>query len=342
MKTLALLFALSLLILPNSTHSIRNNPIRLPTASDDDTPVLDIDGDELRPGVDYYIFSLNLAREGRGVRLVGDDTKCPTDVILSNDSSADPIIITPADTVESTPLNFKFNISTTCENNNLFWEILYDPESGQQIVKTGECYNVSTFYDSSIDATRLALSRETYLAVWFRKRTPVVLDADGEQLRAGEVYNILSIDEPEGEVALVGLDNTTECASDVVIQDKLGDPIIFRPRGQNAFVFESTRLNIKFSPLQPDPYCTVNVYWDQQYDPISNQTFVKAVDLYSELFKIERAPSLPGTHFYKITYCLDTTCSNVDTYKDTPVDATRLVLTNDTFQPFVFKKVTTP
>nr|GME15141.1 sporamin B [Ipomoea batatas] len=304
------------------------------------------------------------------------DTECPSDVIFSRNPSADPIIFTPADpsatkVLESTLLNFKFNIPSIpqCENNGS-WEIQYDVKLQQQIVKAGdivrhlfkiertsppdiriykithcylgECYNVSTFYDSSIDATRLALSRETYLAVWFRKRTPVVLDADGEQLRAGEVYNILSIDEPEGEVALVGLDNTTECASDVVIQDKLGDPIIFRPRGQNAFVFESTRLNIKFSPLQPDPYCTVNVYWDQQYDPISNQTFVKAVDLYSELFKIERAPSLPGTHFYKITYCLDTTCSNVDTYKDTPVDATRLVLTNDTFQPFVFKKVTTP
>lgn len=387
MKTLTLLFALSLLILLNPTHSIRNyNPIRLPTAdlvalAASDTPVLDIDGDELRPGRDYTIYSFTT---GGGVRLAGA-TDCPSDVVLSNDDySADPIIITPEDTLESTPLTFKFNITTippTCENNNLFWEIHYDPESGIQIVKTGDdnvpqfkiepvdispivteiarvyrithcyidqCYNVTTFYDNSINATRLALSdhddNESFLQVMFQKHTPPVLDADGYELLAGAAYNILSIDEPEGEVALIGLDNTTECPSDVIIQDKLGDPIMFMTMGINQLVLESIRLDIKFNSLDPNPYCSNKVYWNPQYDPISDQTFVKAVGNYSGLFRIERAPSLPGTHFYKITYCSgsDTPCSNVATYKDKSVDATRLVLTTHTFQPFVFKRFATP
>lgn len=374
MKTLPLLFALFLLILPNPTHSTRNL-IRLPTAADD-TPVLDSDGEELRAGGVYQIVSAI-----GGVKLFGvspGDAECPSDVILSEDSSADPIIITPADpdvsqVLESTPHNFKFDFSVSpppCEAN-VFWESKYDYESGQHFVKAGEtvrslftieradnessttykitycsggdqCYTLSTYHDASINATRLALSTQSFLHVVFKKIIPAVVDTDGEALVVGKAYSILSIDEPEGQVGLVGLDDTTDCPSEVILQDKLGDPIRFTPGGETT-VLESTPLSIDFKFLQPTPGCPIRLYWDHKDDPISNQTFVTAVPGLKDLFQIERARSPPDTHFYKITRCPNiTTCYNVYTYKDTSINATRLVLTTDqSFQPFVFKKFPT-
>ncbi|XP_019173275.1 PREDICTED: sporamin B-like [Ipomoea nil] len=393
MKTLValplLFIALSLLILPNPTHSIRNNPIRLPTAahvvalaSDDVTPVVDIDGHELQPTGDYYIFTPD-PELGQGVvGLSRDANKCPImDVILSTDSSADPVIITPADpnatqVLESTFQSFKFNASVPLCGNNVFWESHYDIQIGQHILQTGnashspflieraypdagtdfpiiykityclddDCYNVGTYYDTLIHARRLVLSRESFLPVVFQKRTPPVLDHIGDQLLAGDLYNILSIDDPEGEVALVRLEvNNDTCPSDVIIHDELGDPIIFQSWGP-AFVLESTLLTIKFKPLQPTPNCTENVYWDSQPDPSTGQIFVKATSFFSKLFKIEKVPSPDETYFYKIMYCPPATpCYNVSTYKDTrpSVNATRLVLTYDIPHPFTFKKVIT-
>nr|GMD91591.1 sporamin B-like [Ipomoea batatas]GME00728.1 sporamin B-like [Ipomoea batatas]GME08524.1 sporamin B-like [Ipomoea batatas] len=384
MKTLALLLALSLLILPNPTHSIRNNPIRLPTAAHvalaaSDTPVLDTDGMELQAG---GVYSIHNAGTLRGVRLVGSgqDTECPSDVIFSMNTSADPIIFMPADptatkVLESTLLNFKFNVSSSpqCENNG-FWQVQYDVNLQQQIVKTGDvvrslfkiertsppdvvpayygisycpfdvCYGLIAYYDQPNDALHFALGNSSGLPVVFQKFTPPVLDTDGNELLARGVYNIISPDEPEGEVGLVKLDDTRECPSDVIIQnDNSGaggeDRIMFTPPGfPNPLVRESTYLSIKFSPVDPTPLCQNNVSWEIEYDPKSGQEIVKTGDIVRQLFKIERLPStLP---LYKITYCPVTTlCYNVSHYKDTS-NAIRLALSNDNFLPVVFKKAT--
>ncbi|XP_031118066.1 sporamin B-like [Ipomoea triloba] len=146
MKALALFFALSLYLLPNPTHSTRN-PIRLPTAADvaiaSDTPVVDTDGDELRPGETYYIIAAAWGASGGAVKLAKLDrtpVKCPRDVTISSRNDGDPITITPADpnasvVLPSTFLSFKFDVPTNklCVNK-LYWEI--QPEN--YLVKTGE------------------------------------------------------------------------------------------------------------------------------------------------------------------------------------------------------------
>nr|GMD92830.1 sporamin B [Ipomoea batatas] len=401
MKTLAVLFALlSLLILvPNPTHCIRinNNPIRLPSAAyvalaSDGTPVVDMDGNVVQAGEDYYVFTPNPAPGGTGVRLLGwnsgGDTQCPTDIILSNGLPANPIIITPKEkdtqVLESSPQNLKFKFTNPLCEKKVFWDIDYDYESGQQIVKAGSdlvyefsivrdaksdaplgtyniihcsfgvCYNVSTYQDKSIGATRLALSRETFLPVMFLKLTQPVLDDKGDEVLVGQQYNILSIVEPEGEVAVVGLDEKTECPGDVVIRNEVGDPILFTQGGPIPYVLESTLLAVEFEPTQK---CKKSLYWEHSYDFVSKQTFVKAAPLLLDRFRIERVPSLPGAHFYKITFCSTTcynvmayediycpseVCYNLSTYYDESIDATRLVFGGDSVLEVVFQKRTPP
>nr|GLL45548.1 Sporamin B [Ipomoea trifida] len=152
MKTLALLFffALSLYLFPNPTHSTFN-PILLPTADErvaSTAPVLDTDGNELRPGQDYYVTSATWGAGGGGVKLAGLDSQsaCPSDVIVSRNSFdlGNPITLTPADpnateVSPSTYQSFSFNMASNkaCQDK-LSWGVQYDRRSGQYIIKTGE------------------------------------------------------------------------------------------------------------------------------------------------------------------------------------------------------------
>ncbi|XP_019173370.1 PREDICTED: sporamin B-like [Ipomoea nil] len=204
---LALLFALSLYLLPNPTHSTRN-PIRLPTAADvaitSDIPVVDTDGDELRPGETYYIIAATWGAGDGAVKLSNlvwpTPSKCPSDVTISSRNDGDPVTITPADpnasvVLPSTFLSFKFDLPTNklCVNK-LYWEI----PPGEYFVKTGEfvsnqsnqfkieavpnraykitycpfgadkCYNVGPAIDAWWRTFRLALSDDP-IEVLFKK-----------------------------------------------------------------------------------------------------------------------------------------------------------------------------
>ena len=152
MKALALFFLLSLYLLPNQGHS-KFNPIRLRPAHEtasSETPVLDINGDEVRAGENYYIVSAIWGAGGGGLRLVRLDSssnECASDVIVSRSDfdNGDPITITPAADPEATVVmpstyqTFRFNIATNklCVNN-VNWGIKHDSESGQYFVKAGE------------------------------------------------------------------------------------------------------------------------------------------------------------------------------------------------------------
>ncbi|XP_019168693.1 PREDICTED: sporamin B [Ipomoea nil] len=151
MKALALFFVLSLYLLANPAHS-RFNPIRLRTTHEtasSETPVMDINGDEVRAGGDYYLVSAIRGAGGGGLRLVRLDSfnKCASDVIVSRSDfdNGDPISITPAADPEATVVmpstyqTFRFHIATNklCVNN-VNWGIQYDSESGQYLVKAGE------------------------------------------------------------------------------------------------------------------------------------------------------------------------------------------------------------
>ncbi|XP_019173400.1 PREDICTED: sporamin B-like [Ipomoea nil] len=210
MKTLtALLFALSLYLLPNPTHSTFN-PIRLPTA--DDTPVLDTDGDALRPGETYFITSTGRGAASGGVQLAWLDsaTKCASNVVISRPlTEGDPIRITPAAepnatvVLPSTFQSFAFFVATSrlCVSS-VFWRIRYDQPSGQYFLSSGEfvsdisgqfkievapelnaykitycpfgghiCYNVGRYFDESAGAARLALTEDFPFTVVFKKAT---------------------------------------------------------------------------------------------------------------------------------------------------------------------------
>ncbi|XP_019173358.1 PREDICTED: sporamin B-like [Ipomoea nil] len=145
---LALLFALSLYLLPYPTHSTFN-PIRLRTTVD--TPVVDTDGDELRPGGAYYIITapidLYMWPPGTELKLEWLDwaSKCPSDVLISRMSDGTPITITPAAdpnasvVLPSTFVSFKFELPTNklCVDR-LYWEMHESPNSGRVFVKAGE------------------------------------------------------------------------------------------------------------------------------------------------------------------------------------------------------------
>ncbi|XP_019173413.1 PREDICTED: sporamin B-like [Ipomoea nil] len=207
MKTLAvLLFALSLYLLPNPTHSTFN-PIRLPTA--DDTPVLDTDGDALRAGETYFITSTGRGAASGGVGLAWLDsaTKCASNVVISGPlTNGDRIRIRPADpnatvVLLSTFQSFSFSVVTSrlCVNS-VYWRIRYDQPSGQYFLSSDEfvsdisgqfkiefvsgrdvykitycpfgghiCYNVGRYYDESAPALRLALDQEFAFSVKFVK-----------------------------------------------------------------------------------------------------------------------------------------------------------------------------
>ncbi|XP_019170071.1 PREDICTED: sporamin B-like [Ipomoea nil] len=192
MKTFLLLFALSLYLLPNSTHSTRNNinPIRLPSPPYE-PPVRDTNGDEVRTGGVYYIVSATSETpEKVGFGWYNDtNTRCPTNVVLWKSEFGIAVSIAPAYPPEATdvwvriPVNLKFYtpVVPPCDQI-LTWDAEYDSESDLGLVKTGDndspypfilypapapntyeiiycgflmCKPVSTYYDKSIGETRL-------------------------------------------------------------------------------------------------------------------------------------------------------------------------------------------
>ncbi|XP_019173349.1 PREDICTED: sporamin B-like [Ipomoea nil] len=148
MKTLiALLFALSLYLLPHPTRATLNPIHRLRTAdvpiASSGAPVVDSDGDALQVGGVYNITSITWGAGAGEVKLEWrSETKCPSDVISW--LYADPVVITPADpkatdVIESTFLSFKFNVVTNflC-SGNLYWGVQHDSGTGQDFVRSDE------------------------------------------------------------------------------------------------------------------------------------------------------------------------------------------------------------
>ncbi|XP_019173417.1 PREDICTED: sporamin B-like [Ipomoea nil] len=198
MKTLAvLLFALSLNLLPNPTHSTFN-PIRLPTA--DDTPVLDTDGDELRAGGVYIIASGPVEVSLSRIRA----STCPNVVSIASFSRGVPVTITPADpnaTVISPSTYLSFSFNNVCAkklywlvdrypesetkspyfvnagdflpNNSNQFKIEAEPNSNRNAYKitychfgSDECNNVSSRFYAWLRSSRLVLSDKPFVVVF--------------------------------------------------------------------------------------------------------------------------------------------------------------------------------
>ncbi|XP_031128068.1 sporamin B-like [Ipomoea triloba] len=167
-----------------------------------------------------------------------------------------------------------------------------------------------------------------------------VLDSDGDELRAGGTYYIVSVIRAFGGVKLVRLDSATGCASDVIIAHELdkGNPVMITPEDPNAtVVLQSTHQSLRFS-IPTFFLCVFNVSWEVQKDPISGEGFVKAGDVVSYKFMIEQDTSLsPTLNAYKITHCPFDICYNLGLYFDELVGARRLAL-SDYPHAFVFQK----
>nr|GMD92827.1 sporamin B [Ipomoea batatas]GME08224.1 sporamin B [Ipomoea batatas] len=167
-----------------------------------------------------------------------------------------------------------------------------------------------------------------------------VLDSDGDELRAGGTYYIVSVIRAFGGVKLVRLDSATGCASDVIIAHELdkGNPVMITPEDPNAtVVLQSTHQSLRFS-IPTSFLCVFNVSWEVQKDPISGEGFVKAGDVVSYKFMIEQDTSLsPTLNAYKITHCPFDICYNLGLYFDELVGARRLAL-SDYPHAFVFQK----
>ncbi|GMI65904.1 ARABIDOPSIS THALIANA KUNITZ TRYPSIN INHIBITOR 5 [Hibiscus trionum] len=109
-------------------------------ASDGPEPVLDISGQELRTGVDYYVLPVVRGRGG-GLTLdsANNETLCPLFVVQEQleVSTGLPLHFSPVNVEqgvirESTDLNVIFNVFTICIQSNV-WSLVYD-ESLQKYV----------------------------------------------------------------------------------------------------------------------------------------------------------------------------------------------------------------
>ncbi|XP_021282616.1 kunitz trypsin inhibitor 2-like [Herrania umbratica] len=112
-------------------------------ATDELDPVLDISGEELRTGTDYYILPVIRGRGG-GLTLAstGDET-CPLDVVqeqleVSNGLplTFSPVNITKGVVRVSTDLNIKFSAATICVQSTV-WKLDNDEATQKLVVTTG-------------------------------------------------------------------------------------------------------------------------------------------------------------------------------------------------------------
>ena len=130
MKT-ALFLALSLLLFGSTI------------ADDELDPVLDISGQELRTGTDYYILPVIRGRGG-GLTLAstGNET-CPLDVVQEQQevSNGLPLTFSPMNVQKgvvrvSTDLNVKFSAATICVQSTV-WTLENDESTQKRVVTTG-------------------------------------------------------------------------------------------------------------------------------------------------------------------------------------------------------------
>ncbi|XP_022743286.1 kunitz trypsin inhibitor 2-like [Durio zibethinus] len=112
-------------------------------ADDELDPVLDISGQELRTGTDYYILPVIRGRGG-GLTLAstGNET-CPLDVVQEQHevSNGLPLTFSPVNVKKgvvrvSTDLNIKFSAATICVQSTV-WKLDNDESIQKLVVTTG-------------------------------------------------------------------------------------------------------------------------------------------------------------------------------------------------------------
>ncbi|XP_028083599.1 miraculin-like isoform X2 [Camellia sinensis] len=130
---------LSIFIL--STFS--SNLIFLSTANSAPSPVRDIDGKEVRAGIDYYILPV-FRGKGGGLTLASTTQRCPLDVVQARQEVDHglPLTFSPVNPKKgvvrvSTDLNIKFSAATICVQSTVWRLANYEKSTGQYFVTTG-------------------------------------------------------------------------------------------------------------------------------------------------------------------------------------------------------------
>ncbi|KAI3454283.1 hypothetical protein Pfo_010946 [Paulownia fortunei] len=122
--------------------SIYTNSL-LCAAAEEPAPVLDIDGNKVRAGVDYYILPVIRGRGG-GLTLAstGNHT-CPLGVVQEQLEVKNglPLTFSPVNSKKgvvrvSTDQNIKFSAASTCVQSTV-WKLDYDESSGKYLITTG-------------------------------------------------------------------------------------------------------------------------------------------------------------------------------------------------------------
>ncbi|XVE80963.1 hypothetical protein DITRI_Ditri15bG0023900 [Diplodiscus trichospermus] len=195
----------------------------------------------------------------------------------------------------------------------------------------------------------------TIKSYFFRVATAAnnpVLDIDGEELRAGVDYYVVSAIRGAGGGGLaLGRTKDQKCP-EVVVQRRFdldyGNPVQFSNSDTNDDVIHlSTDINIKFVG-QRDRLCLTSTVWKlDNYDPSAGKWWLTTdgvignpgPNTLTSWFKIEKA----GVMSYKFTYCpsvcasCTTLCGDIERYGDN--EQIRLAL-GDNGWPFVFIKKT--
>ncbi|KAK6261432.1 hypothetical protein QUC31_007248 [Theobroma cacao] len=179
-----------------------------------------------------------------------------------------------------------------------------------------------------------------------------VLDTDGEELRTGVEYYVVSALWAAGGGGLALGRSRNQSCPDIVVQRRseldYGIPVIFSPvKPNDVFIRVSTDLIIEFVPLR-DSLCLTTAVWKlDDYDQSTGKWWVIAGRVagdagphtFPNWFKIEKN----GVFGYKFTYCpsvcdsCTTLCSDIGRYEDN--GQIRLGL-GDQGWPFVFTKAT--
>ncbi|XWS50807.1 hypothetical protein CRYUN_Cryun12cG0120500 [Craigia yunnanensis] len=177
-----------------------------------------------------------------------------------------------------------------------------------------------------------------------------VLDIDGEELRTGVQYYVVSAIWGAGGGGLaLGRSNKQPCP-EIVVQRRSGDdgiPVTFSNVDTNDNIVRPlSDVNIEFLPIRPKLCSTSTVWKLDNYDNSTGKWWVTTdgvkgnpgPNTLTSWFKIEKSGGLG----YKFSYCpsvcqsCTTLCSDIGRYGDD--GQVRLALSNDQGWPFIFKK----
>ncbi|KAI8540793.1 hypothetical protein RHMOL_Rhmol08G0012500 [Rhododendron molle] len=144
-KTSPLLYFLPLIIFVFSTFT--TNPTKFLVAVDSaPNPVLDVEGNELRKGIDYYVLPVIRGNSG-GLTLSSTSnatTACPLDVVQEQ-REVDyglPLTFSPVNPKKglirvSTDTNIKFSVAIVCVRSTVWRLDGYDESVGKSFVTAG-------------------------------------------------------------------------------------------------------------------------------------------------------------------------------------------------------------